>query len=166
MRLPICSDGNCDTAFLPTMSSCTAGLNMRPAMTFVSGRSAMSFGPTPRKLTLAHDEPSLVGRSTTVSVSAEAMAWPEASFFTPGASMIVRPWSRVMTLDRSDAEPARTTMARSVRPVFEIVDNTPIAIASTDSTTATTPAMPITMTNEEPSRCGTLRRFIAEIEVI
>ncbi len=57
-------------------------------------------------------------------------------------------------------------MARSARPVFEIVDSTPIAIASTDSTTATTPAMPITMTNDEPSRCGTLRRFIAEIEVI
>jgi hypothetical protein len=57
-------------------------------------------------------------------------------------------------------------MARSSRPVLEIVFMMPIDMDSTDNSTATTPAMPMTMTKDVPSRWGTLRRFIAEMEVI
>ena len=34
-------------------------------------------------------------------------------------------------------------------------------MAITDISTATTPATPMTMTSDVPSRCGTLRRFMA-----
>ena len=71
-----------------------------------------------------------------------------------------------MVLASSESEPPRRTIARSSRPVSEMVFMMPVAIASTDSSTPTTPAMPMTMTNEVPSRCGTLRRFIAEIDAI
>ena len=37
----------------------------------------------------------------------------------------------------------------------------PVDMASTDTSTATTPAMPITMTSEVLARCGRLRKFIA-----
>jgi hypothetical protein len=37
----------------------------------------------------------------------------------------------------------------------------PVAMASTEISTATTPAMPTTMTEEVPRRCGMLLRFIA-----
>jgi hypothetical protein len=45
------------------------------------------------------------------------------------------------------------------------VDNAaerPVASASTDSSTATTPAVPMTMTAEEAARLGRLRRLIEE----
>src|ERR1043165_1528009 len=43
---------NCARACLPTMTSVTAGLKMRPSMIFSSGRTSVTMGPTPRKITL------------------------------------------------------------------------------------------------------------------
>src|SRR5271168_2045643 len=52
-------------------------------------------------------------------------------------------------------------MARSARPVFESVRVRPVAMDSTEISTATTPAIPTTITNEDAARAGRLRRFIA-----
>src|SRR5271167_1345626 len=52
-------------------------------------------------------------------------------------------------------------MARSARPVLERVCVRPVAIDNTEISTATTPAIPTTMTNEDAARAGRLRKFIA-----
>jgi hypothetical protein len=92
--------------------------------------------------------------------SVEAIALPSAPRFTPGASSISGAASRDNALDISVVEPLRSTIARSSRPVFWSASIIPVDIASTDTSTATTPAMPITITNEVLARCGRLRKFI------
>src|SRR5271167_314942 len=52
-------------------------------------------------------------------------------------------------------------MARSARPVLESVCVRPVAMDKTEISTATTPAIPTTMTNEDAARAGRLRKFIA-----
>src|SRR5271165_673184 len=52
-------------------------------------------------------------------------------------------------------------MARSARPVLESVCVSPVEMDKTEISTATTPAIPTTMTNEEVARAGRLRKFIA-----
>src|SRR5271168_1432637 len=52
-------------------------------------------------------------------------------------------------------------MARSARPVLDSVCVSPVAIDKTEISTATTPAIPTTMTNEDAARAGRLRKFIA-----
>src|SRR5271167_2871256 len=52
-------------------------------------------------------------------------------------------------------------MARSARPVLERVWVSPVAMDNTEISTATTPAIPMTMTNEDTARAGRLRRFMA-----
>src|SRR5271154_6757012 len=52
-------------------------------------------------------------------------------------------------------------MARSARPVLERVRVSPVARDKTEISTATTPAIPTTMTKEDAARAGRLRKFIA-----
>src|SRR5580693_3109150 len=52
-------------------------------------------------------------------------------------------------------------MARSARPVLERVRVSPVARDRTEISTATTPAIPTTMTKEDAARAGRLRKFIA-----
>src|SRR5580692_6869577 len=52
-------------------------------------------------------------------------------------------------------------MARSARPVLARVWVSPVEMDRTEISTATTPAMPTTMTNEDAARAGRLRKFIA-----
>lgn len=75
--------------------------------------------------------------------------------------MMSRAESRGTALPFSAAEPLRRTMTRSSRPEFFMVLIMPVDMASTEISTATTPAIPMTMTIEVPRRCGRLRRFIA-----
>src|SRR5690349_15962509 len=147
-------------AALPTITSVTAGRNMRPWTIFSSGRSACSCGPTPRIATLTSALSSL--RKTLIKrrASADAIGLPAASRLTPGASSTRRAASRPRALPVSDAEPLRITIARSSRPECSMVSIMPVDIASTEISTATTPAMPITMTIEVPTRCGKLLKFI------
>jgi hypothetical protein len=42
----------------------------------------------------------------------------------------------------------------------------PAAMAKTDTSTATTPALPMIITDDVPSRCDRLRKFIAVTEAI
>jgi hypothetical protein len=57
-------------------------------------------------------------------------------------------------------------MTRPGRPVLASVCWKPSAIASTETSTPTTPAMPTTITSDVPRRCGRLRRLISVIWVI
>ena len=57
-------------------------------------------------------------------------------------------------------------MTRWARPVLASVCRNPSDIASTDTRTPTTPAMPTTTTSEVPSRWGIVRRLIAVIRAI
>jgi len=57
-------------------------------------------------------------------------------------------------------------ITRSPRPVLASVWRNPSDIASTDTSTPTTPAMPTTTTSDVPMRDGKLRRFMAVIATI
>lgn len=74
--------------------------------------------------------------------------------------------SLVKTLMSSALEPWRTTTARLSVPVFCKVLMNPVDMASTDINTATTPAMPMTTTEEVPILCGRLRMFMADTAAI
>src|SRR3989454_10771825 len=52
-------------------------------------------------------------------------------------------------------------MTRVARPVLASVWRNPSPIASTETRTPTTPAIPITITSDVPSRCGMVRRLIS-----
>ena len=57
-------------------------------------------------------------------------------------------------------------MTRSGRPVLASVWRKPSDIASTDTSTPTTPAIPTTTTSEVPSRAGSVRRLSRVISAI
>src|SRR5580658_720488 len=142
------------------MISRLPGSNSRPSVRWISGRNSQAWGPTPRNVTLAPVPLPFCSSSTMTTASAEAIGWPDAVFLIPSASSMVSTASRASVLASSEFEPPRKTIARSGRPAFLIVWLKPTAIARTETSTATTPAMPMTMTSEVPSRCGMLRRFI------
>jgi len=100
------------------------------------------------------------------SVSGEAKGRPSRPFLMPAESAMARAASLVNTLTSSVLEPVRITMARLSGPVFCSVLMNPVDIASTDINTATTPAMPMTTTDEVPTRCGRLRMFMADTAAI
>jgi hypothetical protein len=64
--------------------------------------------------------------------------------------------SRVRLLFSSASEPPRNTTTRSARAVSAKVCLKPLDMAKTETNTATTQAIPITMTLEAPRRCGKL----------
>ena len=133
---------------------------MRPSTILSSGRTPRSFRPTPRSVTLASVPVSALGTFTTVTSSFDSSALPSASLASPGALLMVSMSARVRLLLSSASEPPRRMMARSARPLSASVCLKPAPIASTDTNTATTPAMPMTMTLEAPSRCGRVCRLI------
>src|SRR5580692_10803725 len=135
---------------------------MRPATILSSGRTLWSCKPTPRKVTFESLPVSILGRLTTVMISGESTALASASLARPGAFAIVSRSLRVKLLLSSASDPPRSTMTRSGRPLSAMVWRNPVAMASTETRTATTPAMPITITLEEPARCG---RVCMPIEV-
>ncbi len=59
----------------------------------------------------------------------------------------------------SSSAPVRKTSARSGAPAELIAAKKPCAIESTATSTMTTPAIPITATADDPSRCEIVRRF-------
>src|SRR5579859_5279420 len=127
---------------------------MRPAMSLISGRVASPCGPRPRSVTLTPESEPFCGRPTMTIASAEPIGLPSAVLRTPGASRMVSALSRESVLPSSEVEPPRMTIARSARPVWSSAAEKPIAMASTEISTPTTPAMPTTMTSELPSREG------------
>ncbi len=72
---------------------------------------------------------------------------------------MVAAFSLEKPLDASLSEPRVRTIARSGRPVPTAACVKLVAMASTQMNTATTPATPMTMTNEAPSRRGMLSRL-------
>ena len=163
IREPTPSPANCCAAFRPTITSRTPRLKGRPSTIRTSSRMAKAAGWTPRKGTLLGWVSPLRGRSTITTSSADASGRPAASRATPGrlASRVAA--SRATPLDSSASEPARSMITRSGRPVLASVWRKPSDIASTDTSTPTTPAMPTTTTSEVPSRWGIVRRLIRVI---
>ena len=72
-------------------------------------------------------------------------------------------WSRATPLDSSASEPARSMMTRSGRPVLASVWRKPSAIASTETSTPTTPAMPIDHHQRGAEALRHVRRLISVI---
>ena len=77
----------------------------------------------------------------------------------PGAWRIRSDSVPLTPLVISLSAPLRITSARLGDPASDIAAVKPEAIDSTDTSTTTTPAMPMIATPEEPSRCGMVRRF-------
>src|ERR1700722_8944270 len=109
---------------------------------------------------------SRLNKLTIMRLSGDARARPSASFLTPAESNIASVSSFVRELTSSALAPLLTTIARSSRPVTCRVLTRPVDIASTEISTATTPAIPMMTTDDVPIRCGRLRIFIAETAAI
>ena len=121
---------------------------------------------TPRNGTLLGLVSPLRGRSTITTSSAEASGRPAPSRATPGSAARRTAWSRSTPLESSESEPARSMITRSPRPVLASVWRNPSDIASTDTSTPTTPAMPTTTTSDVPTREGRFRRFMRVMAAI
>jgi len=148
------------------MTSRTAEPNKRPSIKWISGRTAKPAPLTPRSDALLLSPPRFSGNRTIASASADASGLRSIPSLIPGASKMVWVASRVILLKVSKPAPALTTMARSARPVLVIICDRPPTMARMLTRTPTTPAMPMTMTDEAPRRCGTLLRFIIVTEPI
>ena len=79
---------------------------------------------------------------------------PSGPFSMPASALMSGVWSRVITELVSACEPPRRMIAVSSPPVLSSVALKPSPIASIATSTPTTPAMPITITEEAPHRCG------------
>src|ERR1700733_7340067 len=110
--------------------------------------------------------PSLLNKLTIMRVSGEASARPSGLFWIPGESAIASVSSLVRTLKSSTLAPVLTTIARLSGPVFSSVLTRPVDMARTEISTATTPAIPMTTTDEGPIRWGRLRMFITDTAAI
>src|SRR5690349_7921737 len=163
---PIPTLRNSSSALRPTISSRRPGVNIRPLTSFISGRTAMTAGSTPRTASPARLPSSLRLRFTAATKLAVAAGVPSAPRAMPGASLIVATASTSSVLENSPVAPARSTIARSALPVASTASARLRVKPNTDRITATTPAMPTTMTLELPMRCGTLRKFMAVTEAI
>ena len=87
--------------------------------------------------------------------SAEASG-PWAVRAMPGASAMTRVSSRPRPLTISLSAPLRKTIAPSGDPETVMACRKPAAMESTPTSTATTPAMPMTVAATAPRRCGRL----------
>src|SRR6185503_15327861 len=163
---PIATLRNSSSALRPTISSRKPGVKERPLTIFISGRTALTAGSTPRTASPARAASSFRKRFTAATKLAVAAGVPSAARAMPGASLIVATASTSRVLENSPVAPARSTIARSLLPVASTASDKLRVNPKTERITATTPAMPTTMTLELPMRCGTLRRFIAVTEAI
>ncbi len=166
MREPTESPANWPAALRPTTTSRTPGSKRRPSTSRASSRMSNAARCTPRNGTLLGWLSPLRGRSTITTSSAEASERPAPSRATPGRAASSVAWSRPTPLESSASEPARSMITRSPRPVLASVWRNPSDIASTDTSTPTTPAMPTTTTSDVPMREGRLRRFMRVMAAI
>ena len=97
-----------------------------------------------------------LGKSTTTNNSAAATGRPPACAM-PGACLTMSVSGPVRPLVISDCDPLRRTIARLGDPVPCTAALNPSLIDSTDTSTTTTPAMPMTATTDELNRCGIVR---------
>jgi hypothetical protein len=113
---------------------------------------------TPRSGTLASVPVDRLGKLMMTKSSDDASG-PVVLRASPGASAIRRVSSRVRPLFISLSAPLRSTMATSFDPLEVSARLKPSAIASTPTSTSTTPAMPTAAVNAEPFRCGMVCRL-------
>ena len=132
------------------------GLNLRPSISLICGRSSQAFAPTPRSCALASVPSALVTMFTTCDSSGDTSGRPSLPLAVPGRLVISGTWSRVITELVSACDPPRRMIAVSALPVPFNVAWKPSPIASIATSTPTTPAMPITITDAAPQRCGRL----------
>src|SRR5882724_4182623 len=161
MREPTPSPANCRAALWPTITSRTPRPNGRPSTIRTSSRMVKAAGCTPRNGTLLGSVWPWRGSSTITKSSADTSGCPAASRARAGRLVSTVAWSLATPLDISASEPARSMITRVGRPVLASVWRKPSPIASTETRTPTTPAIPTTTTREVPRRRGTLRRLIS-----
>ena len=125
-----------------------------------SSRTASTVRSTPRIGTFAAVLVEIFGRSIITNNSADATAvWPSRR--RPGACLMMSTSGPPSPLVISLSAPLRITSARDVDPEPCMAAVKPEAIDSTETSTITTPAMPMMATPDEPSRCGMVRRLSA-----
>ena len=146
---------------LPATSCCNPGVNGTPAMIFRFGRSAKACGVTPRSVTLAPSVSPLRGSSAITISSPAASGWPCASRRTPAVRSAICRVSKPTVELSSAGEPPRSTITLRGSPLAPNVASMPRDMANSAVNTPTTPAMPITITSDNPRRWGMLRRLIA-----
>src|SRR6266850_2984826 len=163
MREPTPSPANCRAALWPTITSRTPRPNGRPSTIRTSSRMVKAAGCTPRNGTLLGSVWPWRGSSTITNSSADTSGCPAASRARAGRLASTVAWSRPTPLDISASEPARSMITRVGRPVLASVCRKPSPMASTETRTPTTPAIPTTTTSEVPRRCGMFLRLMSVI---
>ncbi len=131
----------------PAIISLSPRLNIRPSTSLTSGRSGKAPGPTPRTTMNESVLPSF-GISIEARSSADAIGTPSTPFLIPGMPRIVMALSRLNPPPLSVFALRPMTIARSGRPLRVMDSMNPRDIASTDTSTATTVAMPTTITSD------------------
>ena len=95
--------------------------------------------------------------------SAEIRGSPSKDLI-PGELATMSTWDIARPLPNSDEAPSLRIITLSSFPVLEIVELRPSAIANKETITATEPAIPTTITIEDPDLCNMFLRFISVIE--
>ena len=149
---PKFNPANSDAAARPTMISFLPVSNRRPSTISTSSRTSKASSSTPRSGTLASVPVERFGRLITTNNSADTSG-PDFPCTTPGASPTIRDSSRLMPLIISESAPLRRMTALRGEPATTIALRNPLAMESTPTKTATTPAIPNTAANDEPLRC-------------
>ena len=137
------------------MTSSLPQSNIRPWMIFKLSRTCNAAASTPRNGTFASVPVVRLGRLMMTNNSAEESG-PWSLRATPGASAMTRVASRSKPLTISLSAPLRRTIAPSGEPETVMACLKPAAMESTPTSTATTPAMPMTVAATAPRRCGRL----------
>ena len=163
MVLPTSRPANARAAPEPTITSLRPVAKRRPASIRMFPRTSNAPCSTPRKGTLASVPVLRFGRLMMTNNSAE-LSGPAALRATPGASPIVRMASRSRPLVISLSEPLRSTTATSGEPDTVIARRNPSAIASTPTSTPTTPAIPTAAVSAAALRSGSERRLYQATE--
>ncbi len=127
-----------------TITSEVPGTNIRPSVSVICGRSAIPFSSTPRIVTF-EQPPSRLSRLRTTTSSAEASGFPSASFSMPGSVRRAGTWSRPIPDWSSDCEFWRRTRTFLSEPEAVKTFVSPSPSAMTQRKTATTRAMPRTV---------------------
>jgi hypothetical protein len=106
------------------------------------------------------------GNRAARTASKDTAGFPFANRTIPGALSIAISASRGRLLNPSFIAPSRRTIARSGRDARLSVDSIPVAIASTDTSTATALATPMQAASDGPGRLTTERRLTAVIRMV
>ena len=142
---------------LPTITSSSPGVKVRPSTTVIPPRTSKARGVTARRVTFA-GWPSLArGRPITTTSSQDASGWPLASRATRSSTVIMLRSARGTDEVSSEPEPRWNTIALSVRPVVRRAAAKPSDIDMSTAKTATTRAIPPTARRVSCQRTRTLR---------